>query len=166
MFFFFCVNYLMQRWPHGCRKRHISFRSLSSQNGGDSEESEGVEDSSSSLSSSSSAYGAMTGLATLGFLETAYLTYVKISGGFISCPIGGGSCNDVLQSDYSVVFGKSLYPYGLLHCSIFHKIYQHNVFCLFQTELKNCFLRKIRIEGKIPIYYNNNVKFTRKSCKL
>ncbi|KAI5062887.1 hypothetical protein GOP47_0021434 [Adiantum capillus-veneris] len=59
-------------------------------------------------------YGVVAGLATIGFAETAYLTYMKLFGGPVSCPIGGGSCNDVLNSDYSLVFGVPLSAVGVL----------------------------------------------------
>lgn len=46
------------------------------------------------------------GLGALGFLETAYLTYVKFTGAEAFCPVGGGSCGGVLNSDYSFIFGR------------------------------------------------------------
>ncbi|RWW03208.1 hypothetical protein GW17_00033646 [Ensete ventricosum] len=46
------------------------------------------------------------GLGALGFLETGYLTYLKFSGAEAFCPVGGASCSDVLNSDYSSVFGS------------------------------------------------------------
>ncbi|XP_006649337.1 thiol-disulfide oxidoreductase LTO1 isoform X2 [Oryza brachyantha] len=54
------------------------------------------------------------GVAGLGFLETAYLSYLKLTGSEAFCPIGGGGCGDVLQSDYSVVFGIPLPLLGLV----------------------------------------------------
>lgn len=48
------------------------------------------------------------GLGALGFLETAYLTYVKFTGAEAFCPVGGGSCGGVLNSDYSFIFGRLL----------------------------------------------------------
>jgi uncharacterized membrane protein len=59
----------------------------------------------SSLSGISS-YTLSAGLAGLGLLETGYLSYLKFTGSSAFCPIGGGSCGDVLNSDYSLVFGN------------------------------------------------------------
>lgn len=46
------------------------------------------------------------GIAGLGFLETGYLTYLKLTGSEAFCPVSGAGCGDVLESDYSVVFGN------------------------------------------------------------
>ncbi|KAG6524341.1 hypothetical protein ZIOFF_014247 [Zingiber officinale] len=54
------------------------------------------------------------GLGALGFLETAYLTYVKFTGAEAFCPVGGGSCGGVLNSDYSFIFGLPLPLLGML----------------------------------------------------
>jgi uncharacterized membrane protein len=62
--------------------------------------------SASLLSSSSvSTYNWCAGLGGVGFLETAYLTFLKLTNSDAFCPIGGGNCGDVLSSDYAVVFG-------------------------------------------------------------
>lgn len=53
----------------------------------------------------SSLYGWIAGIGGLGFIETAYLTYLKLSNTDVFCPVGGGSCGDVLNSDYALVFG-------------------------------------------------------------
>ncbi|KAL3696822.1 hypothetical protein R1sor_010898 [Riccia sorocarpa] len=58
-------------------------------------------------------YGLITGLASVGFVETAYLTWAKISGGPVTCPVGSG-CNDVLDSSYAYVFGVPLALVGLV----------------------------------------------------
>lgn len=50
-------------------------------------------------------YGLITGLAAVGVLETAYLTWMKLYGGPVSCPLGGTSCDDVLNSEYGTIFG-------------------------------------------------------------
>ncbi|XP_029119692.1 thiol-disulfide oxidoreductase LTO1 [Elaeis guineensis] len=39
------------------------------------------------------------GVETLGFFESGYLTYLKLTNAKAFCPVGGGSC-----SDYSFVF--------------------------------------------------------------
>ncbi|KAK3150388.1 hypothetical protein QOZ80_3AG0232550 [Eleusine coracana subsp. coracana] len=54
------------------------------------------------------------GVAGLGFLETGYLTYLKLTGSEAFCPISGGGCGDVLESDYSTVFGVPLPLIGLV----------------------------------------------------
>ena len=64
------------------------------------------ESTSSLLGISTSTWSA--GVAGLGFLETGYLTYLKLTGSEAFCPISGGGCGDVLDSDYSAVFGKLL----------------------------------------------------------
>ncbi|KAK9284233.1 hypothetical protein L1049_023402 [Liquidambar formosana] len=70
--------------------------------------------SSSSSSSSISTYSWCAGLGGLGFLETAYLTYLKLTNSDAFCPIGGGSCGDILNSDYAVVFGVPLPLIGMV----------------------------------------------------
>lgn len=55
-----------------------------------------------------SSYTLSAGLAGLGLLETGYLSYVKLTNSNAFCPIGGGNCGDVLNSDYSLVFGNYL----------------------------------------------------------
>ena len=64
------------------------------------------ESTSSLLGISTSTWSA--GVAGLGFLETGYLTYLKLTGSEAFCPISGGGCGDVLDSDYSAIFGKLL----------------------------------------------------------
>uniref|UniRef100_A0A0D9VP60 Vitamin K epoxide reductase domain-containing protein n=1 Tax=Leersia perrieri TaxID=77586 RepID=A0A0D9VP60_9ORYZ len=68
---------------------------------------------------SSSLWGISTstwsaGVAGLGLLETGYLSYLKLTGSEAFCPVGGGGCGNVLQSDYSVVFGIPLPLLGLV----------------------------------------------------
>ncbi|CDY72093.1 BnaAnng39880D, partial [Brassica napus] len=77
-------------------------------------------DSAQSLSSSSSSsstsevpidtwtYNWFTVLGGIGMLDTAYLTYLKLTGSDAFCPVGGGTCGDVLNSDYALVFGVPL----------------------------------------------------------
>ncbi|RZC30233.1 Thiol-disulfide oxidoreductase LTO1 isoform A [Glycine soja] len=48
-----------------------------------------------------------------GFLETLYLTYLKLTGADAFCPVGGGSCSKILDSDYAVVFGIPLALFGM-----------------------------------------------------
>eukprot|EP00245_Coleochaete_scutata_P005636 TRINITY_DN19310_c0_g1_i1.p1 TRINITY_DN19310_c0_g1~~TRINITY_DN19310_c0_g1_i1.p1 ORF type:complete len:411 (+),score=62.47 TRINITY_DN19310_c0_g1_i1:86-1318(+) len=59
-------------------------------------------------------YGVITSLALAGVAETAYLTWTKLLGdGTVTCPLGG-DCNDVLNSEYAVLFGLPLSMYGLV----------------------------------------------------
>lgn len=59
-------------------------------------------------------YGLITGLAAAGVLETAYLTWKKLYGGPVSCPLGGTGCDDVLNSEYGTIFGVPLSLVGVL----------------------------------------------------
>ncbi|XP_059640069.1 thiol-disulfide oxidoreductase LTO1 isoform X2 [Cornus florida] len=70
--------------------------------------------SSSSGSTSISSYNWYAGLGGLGFLETSYLTYLKLTNSDAFCPIGGGTCTDILNSDYAAVFGIPLPLIGLV----------------------------------------------------
>lgn len=56
-----------------------------------------------------SAYKWIAALGGIGFLETAYLTYLKLTDSDAFCPTGGVSCTTILTSDYSSVFGN-LWP--------------------------------------------------------
>ncbi|KAG0457009.1 hypothetical protein HPP92_022166 [Vanilla planifolia] len=53
-------------------------------------------------------------IGTLGFIDSAYLTYLKLSNSEVFCPTGGGSCSDVLNSEYSHVFGVPLPMVGMV----------------------------------------------------
>ncbi|XP_024979917.1 thiol-disulfide oxidoreductase LTO1 [Cynara cardunculus var. scolymus] len=70
--------------------------------------------SGSSTSTGISSYSWCAGLGGLGFLETGYLTYSKLTGSDAFCPIGGGSCGDILNSNYAVVFGIPLPLIGMV----------------------------------------------------
>ncbi|KAI3451376.1 hypothetical protein Pfo_008041 [Paulownia fortunei] len=61
-----------------------------------------------------SAYKWCAALGGIGFLETAYLTYLKLSDSDAFCPMGGGSCTTILTSDFSSVFGAPLPLFGML----------------------------------------------------
>ena len=50
-------------------------------------------------------YRLSAGIAGIGFLETSYLTYLKLTGSEAFCPIGGSTCGDILNSDYALIFG-------------------------------------------------------------
>ena len=51
-------------------------------------------------------------IATLGAINTAYITYTKFFGGEVTCPTSG--CEQVLSSAYATVFGQPLALFGLL----------------------------------------------------
>ncbi len=51
-------------------------------------------------------------VATLGLLETTYLSWVKLTGGSFACPTAG--CNEVLNSPYATLFGLPLTLFGSL----------------------------------------------------
>ncbi|MEM1366784.1 MAG: vitamin K epoxide reductase family protein [Cyanobacteria bacterium P01_H01_bin.15] len=56
-------------------------------------------------------------IAAVGACLTAYLTYVKFSGGTVACSadaIASGGCNNVLNSEYADVFGLPLSLFGFL----------------------------------------------------
>ncbi|KAI6671554.1 hypothetical protein NL676_006439 [Syzygium grande] len=67
-----------------------------------------------SSSSSGLTYKLCAGIGGAGFCETAYLTYLKLTNSDAFCPIGGGSCGDVLNSDYASVFGIPLPLIGMI----------------------------------------------------
>ncbi|KAI3794298.1 hypothetical protein L1987_36927 [Smallanthus sonchifolius] len=74
-----------------------------------------VESEPTSLSSGSSiSTGISSGLGGLGFLETGYLTYSKLTGSDAICPVGGGSCGDILNSSYAAVYGIPLPLIGMV----------------------------------------------------
>ena len=54
----------------------------------------------------------MAGVATVGAVVTAYMTYTKLTGSSTACPIEG--CNIVLTSPYATVFGLPLALFGFL----------------------------------------------------
>ncbi|MED6193813.1 ribosome biosynthesis protein lto1 [Stylosanthes scabra] len=54
------------------------------------------------------------GIAGIGFLETSYLTYLKLTGSEAFCPISGSPCSDILNSDYALVFGVPLPLVGMV----------------------------------------------------
>ncbi|KAK7253000.1 hypothetical protein RIF29_37360 [Crotalaria pallida] len=58
-------------------------------------------------------YKLTAGIAGIGFLETSYLSYLKLTGSDAFCPVGGGSCSDILDSDYAAVFGVPLPLIGM-----------------------------------------------------
>ncbi|TKY70280.1 Thiol-disulfide oxidoreductase LTO1 [Spatholobus suberectus] len=55
----------------------------------------------------------IAGFAGIGFLETSYLTYLKLTDSDPFCPVGGGTCSDILDSDYALVFGVPLPLIGM-----------------------------------------------------
>ncbi|KAK2999662.1 hypothetical protein RJ639_022984 [Escallonia herrerae] len=69
---------------------------------------------STSTSGSISSYSWCAGLGALGFVETGYLAYLKLTNSDAFCPVGGGTCGDILNSDYAVLFGVPLPLFGML----------------------------------------------------
>ncbi|CAN6463875.1 unnamed protein product [Victoria cruziana] len=85
--------------------------------GADSIEKKDVSSQPSSTSSSSpppSSYGWSAAIGAVGFVETSYLTYLKVTGSDALCPVGGGSCSTVLNSEYGSVFGVPLPLFGMI----------------------------------------------------
>ncbi|XP_065857464.1 thiol-disulfide oxidoreductase LTO1 isoform X2 [Euphorbia lathyris] len=89
---------------------------MPSGNSGTESDAETTPSTSSSSPSFSniSTYNWSAALAGIGFLETAYLTYLKLTDSDAFCPIGGGTCGDILNSDYAVVFGVPLPAIGII----------------------------------------------------
>lgn len=71
--------------------------------------------------SSISAYNWCAALGGIGFLETSYLTYLKLTESEAFCPVSGGSCGDILNSSYSYVFGNLLK--FLMHIDVTYAIF-------------------------------------------
>ncbi|GJP52723.1 hypothetical protein CLOM_g11811 [Closterium sp. NIES-68] len=65
----------------------------------------------SSGSSSSVPYVPLLGLSLVGAAETLYLSFEKLAGGQVACPINE-SCTDVLNSPYASLFGIPLPIFG------------------------------------------------------
>ncbi|KAL2241141.1 UNVERIFIED_CONTAM: Thiol-disulfide oxidoreductase LTO1 [Sesamum indicum] len=61
-----------------------------------------------------SAYKWCAALGGIGFAETGYLTYLKLTETDAFCPMGGGSCSTILNSDYSSILGAPLPLFGML----------------------------------------------------
>ncbi|KAL0332770.1 UNVERIFIED_CONTAM: Thiol-disulfide oxidoreductase LTO1 [Sesamum calycinum] len=61
-----------------------------------------------------SAYKWCAALGGIGFAETGYLTYLKLTDTDAFCPMGGGSCTTILNSDYSSILGAPLPLFGML----------------------------------------------------
>ncbi|TMX04180.1 hypothetical protein EJD97_011048 [Solanum chilense] len=62
-----------------------------------------------------SAYNWCAALGGIGFLETSYLTFLKLTNSEAFCPVGdGASCGDILNSSYSAVFGVPLPLIGMV----------------------------------------------------
>ena len=64
-------------------------------------------------------YGPIAGLATLGFVETAYLTGLSLTGQSdqVACPLSAASCSTVLTSPYAYLFDSI--PLSLLGCGVY-----------------------------------------------
>lgn len=77
-----------------------------------------AESVTSNPSKSISTYKWISGIGGLGFAETAYLTYTKLTNSDAFCPAssvgGSGGCGDILSSDYALVFGVPLPLIGMV----------------------------------------------------
>ncbi|KAL5706319.1 hypothetical protein ACHQM5_024506 [Ranunculus cassubicifolius] len=90
----------------------------SSHNTNDDQPPPAEEEKKSVSQSSISSYNLCAGIGVLGFLETGYLTYLKLTGTDAFCPIGAaaaaaGTCSDVLNSEYAMVYGVPLPLLGM-----------------------------------------------------
>lgn len=103
------------QFKSGCARKVVVLR-LDCLSGPSKESNSEAEASSSPLSTSGSlsSYNWCVGIGGLGFLETAYLTYLKLNDSDAFCPIGGGTCGDILNSDYAIVFGVPLSLIGMV----------------------------------------------------
>ncbi|XP_030535813.1 thiol-disulfide oxidoreductase LTO1 isoform X2 [Rhodamnia argentea] len=107
--------------PPPFARRSLQFK-VKCSSSGESQESESEAGTSSlssatagaASSSSGSTYKLCAGIGGVGFCETAYLTYLKLTNSDAFCPIGGSSCGDVLNSDYASVFGIPLPLIGMI----------------------------------------------------
>ncbi len=63
--------------------------------------------------------GPIAGLATLGFVETAYLAGLSLTGQSeqVACPLSAASCSSVLTSPYAYLFDSI--PLSLLGCVVY-----------------------------------------------
>lgn len=75
-----------------------------------------LQDTSADDTTSISAYNWCAVLGGIGFIETSYLTFLKLTNSDAFCPVGGdgGSCGDILNSSYSSVFGVPLPLIGMV----------------------------------------------------
>ncbi|KAF5463531.1 hypothetical protein F2P56_019435 [Juglans regia] len=107
------IDFSKHRW--GARRLLVlPVKCLSSEPSQDAEsEAETTTPASSSSSSSNLTYKWYVGLGAIGFVETTYLTYLKLTNSDAFCPIGGGTCGNILNSDYAVVFGVPLPLIGM-----------------------------------------------------
>ncbi|XP_047311274.1 thiol-disulfide oxidoreductase LTO1 [Impatiens glandulifera] len=69
--------------------------------------------SSSPSSMNTSAYSWISAIGGIGLLNTGYLSYLKLTDSDAFCPIGGGSCGDILNSAYAAIFGVPLSLIGM-----------------------------------------------------
>ncbi|CAH9132621.1 unnamed protein product [Cuscuta epithymum] len=99
-----------------CYRELVLFRAhCSSEKAVDAEKESKTELSSPPTSDPSiSSYDWCALLGGIGFLETSYLTYLKLTDSDAFCPIVGGSCGNILNSSYSFVFGVPLPLLGMV----------------------------------------------------
>lgn len=117
---------LSTRWPTSCRhaslnqprvgfsgktwQRRLFLLPLRCSSSESPRESESEIETTTSTPSSSGdlTYRLIAGIGGVGFIETVYLTFLKLTNSEVFCPIGGGTCGDILNSDYAFVFGNFL----------------------------------------------------------
>lgn len=111
------IDFLKNNWCHGPspspspRPLVVSVNCLSP---GPGQDSESEPETTTSAIATNWTDKLCAGLGGLGFVETTYLTYLKFTNSDAFCPIGGGSCGDILNSDYAVVFGIHSEPFQLI----------------------------------------------------
>ena len=109
------IDFLKNGWCHGPspspRPLVVSVNCLSP---GPGQDSESEPETTASAIATNWTEKLCAGLGGLGFIETTYLTYLKLTNSDAFCPIGGGSCGDILNSEYAVVFGIHSKPFQLI----------------------------------------------------
>lgn len=91
-----------------------------------------------------SAYRWCAALGGVGLVETAYLTYLKLTGSEAFCPVGEGSCNTILTSDFSSVFGVPLPLFGMI-------AYGCVAFLGIQLSEKEMTFDPVRTDGEVTL---------------
>ncbi|KAF8410349.1 hypothetical protein HHK36_002877 [Tetracentron sinense] len=118
-----------------------------------------------------SAYDWCAALGALGFMETGYLTYLKLTNSDPFCPIGGATCSDILNSDYALVFGVPLplvgmVAYGLVASLGLHLAGKNSLFGLGESNGRLILLGSTTSMATASAYflYLLSTKFAGASC--
>ncbi|KAL2457656.1 Thiol-disulfide oxidoreductase LTO1 [Forsythia ovata] len=105
-------------WGRGFKLLRVNCLSDQSEDAAESKLETTSPSSSSSMNNDdyteNSAFKWCAALGGLGFFETSYLTYLKLTNSEAFCPVGGATCTTILNSDFSVVFGVPLPLVGML----------------------------------------------------